>query len=958
MNTLVKKEIRLLLPIWLAAMVLAIGPAWRCAPENPTPVFTALLGMVILAVASFGREFAFGTFGLLLAQPISRSVLWKAKLSVLATALATLAAGWLFFGGLKSVSGSGVPVWAAIPLAAALAVAGGFCFTLLTRQTVSALAFTVLIPITIIIQALFVFERFHITNHIASGILATALGATAVLGIYWSHRLFTGLEETSGNSLPVCFFAPPAFRSVSARKASRRFSPFRALLRKEFGLQAFNLASMAGLFLIHLGVLTLRRIFLHTDRPQVDNLDAFLACFGFLWFIPPFLVAATSIAEERRLCTLEAQFCLPAAASRQYLLKFLFVLVCGGMLSATLFHFAETVGRFGGVRHDLLYALLANVGSYNTGGVLNFDVIDEAAALPLTLGASSAGLIFLFIVITGLAFYASTLAANTIEALGLGAAFFVLAAAGYAQRFQTGGFMPLCVCCAISLLVLALPWLGWQNLASRQSRLRLCLRNLLGVAATLALAAALASAIYFRVLETVDLRVPAHGSPRLSLLQPPPRFFLTTRKHVGLTLRRTSANSISYSSMPLSDERLCSLLFADGHLWIASFFPQTEQIAFGQFLSGNDWSETALSDHTIIGIRKDGSLWCSEYSTYPEDYPPEKVAAERNQPIVMHRVGSETHWKKVVAEGWFALLLQDDGSLWQWGPASDEAAITFLHPTATERHLPHPVPPSLVSSLWPRLDAFPLTRITTPSRWTDLIPPSPYGFTLAKAVDEEGRAWMIKANTWLTRENTLEAAAPPPTIQWDRAETWSPLYHAWRLTAQTPIAQDPWKSVWPITHSKSAAIRQDGTLWLLRSDDKFVPATGKSDQLEISAETDWRSFSFDRWPVGLKTNGSLWAYSGYTPDAPRSLLAYGAKPSRPGIWKPVDPHRDWVGTYGEYQRFALAADGSLWRWSLYEDRHDVASWLPAIYLSPSRRPQLLGNIFTSPSDHDWQMKSE
>jgi ABC-type transport system involved in multi-copper enzyme maturation permease subunit len=99
MNPLVKKEIRLLLPAWIAAMLLAIasflltvGNVGTVLPDTPGDlhIFFLLLAATLLGIASFGPEFGSGTFTLLLSQPIERRRIWTIKTTVLALAFASV----------------------------------------------------------------------------------------------------------------------------------------------------------------------------------------------------------------------------------------------------------------------------------------------------------------------------------------------------------------------------------------------------------------------------------------------------------------------------------------------------------------------------------------------------------------------------------------------------------------------------------------------------------------------------------------------------------------------------------------------------------------------------------------------------------------------------------------------------------------------------------------------------
>ncbi len=941
MNTLVKKEIRLLLPVWLAAMALAVVSAWHCRPDNPGRFILPLYGMALLAVGSFGREFSIGTFGMLLAQPISRRVLWRAKLAVLAGALGLVAAVCLLCGGVKFFSGASVPALAAVPVAAALAVGGGFCFTLLTRQTTPAIVFTLLVPTAIVILASFILERFNVVGHTAFGILALALTVGAALGIYWSLSLFTSIEETPAAATAIgLFFRPSRETATAARPAPRIHLPLVALMRKEFGLQSFSLYGMAALFVSHLAVLALRAAFLRSNSVHANDLDVFLTSFGLLWFLPPFFVAATSIAEERRLGAMDVQRCLPFSAGRQYLLKFCFVLLCGGALSASLFDLAETLGAAWGVKHNIIHSILTVFGNSHREDLAGFSGYIDAITVNQAdhTGAETfAGMLVLFLFVTGIAFYASTLTGYTLEALAVGVVFFALAVAGYSYRFAKPTFtafswgiqsLPLGIYCALLALVLVIPWLGWLNVRDRQSRLRRLATNLSGLAGSLALAAVLTLLVYFRTWEWV-LPSAAHGTPRLSLQQSPPQLRSTSLPGRGM---------------------LYSLLFADGRLWAARGALHYEdgrfaasRLAPGQFLAGNDWTDVALAEHTIIGIRSDGTLWSAEYTNPRAN---DLSVTENAEPIVMQRVSADTHWKNVIALGWFALLLRDDGSLWHWGPADENAAVRYTYPSVPEDFSNHPVPSQYLESLWPGLAAFPLIRLETASKWTALNR-NKYPI----ATDAEGRAWLITAKNLTPIVKGSKSVPYSPSNPWDHTEAWPPNLQVWRLAAPAPTTPYVQSTGWIGRPNAQIAIRQDGTLWALRTEGDHQVPTNKSDAIEISKDTDWRLAETLIWPYALKKDHTVWVYRPSDPmNDFRDLTTYGQKPKQEGGWKKMEPHADWVAIYTANGRIGLAADGGLWQWDLQAREQKIADWLLPITLAPSRRPALLGNIFTSRSD--------
>ena len=79
-DPLVAKEIHLLKPAFIAALLLAVAPVWIIGQlgliqgEGVRMVTLPLwCGALVLATSSFGREFGLNTFPLLLAQPWERS---------------------------------------------------------------------------------------------------------------------------------------------------------------------------------------------------------------------------------------------------------------------------------------------------------------------------------------------------------------------------------------------------------------------------------------------------------------------------------------------------------------------------------------------------------------------------------------------------------------------------------------------------------------------------------------------------------------------------------------------------------------------------------------------------------------------------------------------------------------------------------------------------------------------
>src|SRR5260370_41712261 len=91
---LLAKELRLLLPAYAMALLLAIAPVWLLQKAPALALYPFWFGAALLALSSFGREFGLNTFPLILAQPMERTRIWWTKVAVLAGAMTTVFAAW------------------------------------------------------------------------------------------------------------------------------------------------------------------------------------------------------------------------------------------------------------------------------------------------------------------------------------------------------------------------------------------------------------------------------------------------------------------------------------------------------------------------------------------------------------------------------------------------------------------------------------------------------------------------------------------------------------------------------------------------------------------------------------------------------------------------------------------------------------------------------------------------
>lgn len=259
MKPLVAKEIRLLLPAYGMALLLALTPVLLPVgkDDNALALIISLFafGVVMLALSSFGREFSLRTFPMILAQPMERRRMWWTKIVVLVAAMATLFAVWCLsclrwfnphpYGlGLFETQAMGGMI-------VVVAISGALWTTILLRQVMAAFWFTALIPATIMMLVEFTHGTARST-YIAMGIYSVAGFALA----WWQ---FNRAQETAWTGGVITL---PGWGTAEAagRTLNRRHRPFAALFWKELQLQQMGLLGMAGLFVLHLGVVWLRKV--------------------------------------------------------------------------------------------------------------------------------------------------------------------------------------------------------------------------------------------------------------------------------------------------------------------------------------------------------------------------------------------------------------------------------------------------------------------------------------------------------------------------------------------------------------------------------------------------------------------------------------------------------------------------------------------------------------------------
>ena len=900
MNPLVKKEIRLLLPSWLAVLSLAILLPWF-SWENPYDFFVWMplfmfFGMILLAVDSFGREFSLGTFSSLMSQPMERRRIWRIKITVLFFAAALIYAGHFISSDILLHRTLRITRWSVSSemfsddfndamvrsvIAVLIALMGGLWTTLLLRQISAAFWITFLVPLGLLMLITFFMPATLAANdHILFPLLYSLAGIYCVAGFWLAHRLFHRAQDAAWTGGIISFSTWRYFETESKISASvRHRQPISALLKKEFQLHSISLFCAAALLALHISVFFMRAFYSNSHKNSLADLMS--EFFWAFWLVMPLTIGCMAVAEERKLGVMEVQFCQPVSRRLQFAIKFIPAMVCGVLLGGVIPLLLEAVAAWVGVPNDY-FNPDSHAGDEIFSGIVWFRICVIASAAGLTL----------------VGYFASTLAKNFMQALSIAvvgtvACFFMYIYLTEGNFFHNGQFifigmrlwgaaLPMLI--GLLTIIIFVPWLAYRNFSYFVESGRFWRRNVFGIAGAVLFVFVSSAAIYNRFWEVVEPVEPPHGAAKLSLSNPPAlQSDIFGSLQVRLPDGRVWFDCLTGSYW----EHI--ILGGRGNVWdqlrAELLRPLPKSNGPEQFLAGSNWVSTTPARSVYfwnghdevpgyldtVGIQAGGSLWISS-----ESKP--KVWTGTN----MIQFGNETNWQQVVSHyGQGYLLLKTDGTLWQW-----RGGTNWYYENGWQTN-------------WPSVRAFKPQPISTDSHWQEIF--SDWG-SFAKKTD--GSVYLVnfeyKTNgVEFLRKTNLDQIVPQTFSQGD---------------------------------NRSAYVDKDGSLWI---GNWHVGEYGSSDQtfgyLKVGMETNWVTTAVDQNRViVLKSDGSLWQWRLNT-KSPADAIKI--PPTCFGI------HSDWVGLTATLGGIvSLAADGSLWFWP----GPDYEGAL----LKPPKQPQPLGNVFS------------
>jgi hypothetical protein len=891
MSGLFKKELRLLGP----GLVMALATAFCAAllPEKLVSTSTKVWGllplsMLFLTLGTFGREFVSGTFSLLVIQPASRSQIWRAKSLSLALSVLLVWGAWVAAIPLQqsinwSVGASGgIPVrpWMCTGLLALLMYSGGLWASLLFRQISAAFWVALLTPFGIF--AVIEVFLWQCAKAVAVEVSLAATLAYALAGILFARRMFINAEDASwsGGSLSMPEVSLRLFKSGERRA----FRPKAALGAKEIHLHRVQLVLAAGLVVLHLAAIAARtHLVFETNSATKDALNHFWV----LWYLMPLFLGAAAVSEERKLGTLGGQLCLPVPSKSQFARKAL----AAGLLSLLLGfclplaldpEFRADLGQQSHQTTEYFRWWLRDAQNSVTGLWTHFILCLFKSFLPWSAQALYAGAA---LGIGAISYYVSTLSRNVLQAVASALVALALALTLWNLADDPGVIARHTPWCGaliywigLPILAAAIAMLTYRNSQKPGIGGKEWRRNLLVLAGALCLAALLTTAVYNRAWEIFSPLERPGGMARLT---------------------PGSGHLAWFESSPWMQSSTLMVNLPDGRRelkWIRfsksnPFNPGLEedlQLGGAQILEGTDWQQVGRFWGSLVGIRRDGTLWVSQR---PMRY--QRPCSKRFTTMVPHPAGGK--WK---AFG-YSMLIKSDGTLWGWKTDNNEDQS-------------------------PELSHIALKQVGEDSDWG--------GFCFRGLQKANGEAWRICSQY---------DSVPKVQLEKDLFIQRFPALDGMKLTSVVgcPVSGR-------VLGHLIFAIPPDGTFREIENnhveDEKYRRWVTESRNLQLGPENRWVQACGDSGEIiTLKSDGTLWKWN---------FRSWPEIDPKGYSCEQVGTRSDWVGVvdyhvWGGGSNFgiggtgfiALAADGGLWFWEKNREGFEL--------LPPSRKPQYIGNIF-------------
>ena len=279
----------------------------------------------------------------------------------------------------------------------------------------------------------------------------------------------------------------------------------------------------------------------------------------------------------------------------------------------------------------------------------------------------------------------------------------------------------------------------------------------------------------------------------------------------------------------------------------------------------NDWVQLSGGYSTIMGVRRNGTLWgwgTNEYAQLGDN-----TFTERLKPVQAAR--EETDWDKVASGFYHTMAIKKDGTLWATGNNSQGLFGDGTYSNSAQ-----------------------FRKIGFDEDWQTV---STF-FDFVAAIKSDGTLWAWGVNSGTLGDGTFISKNAPVKI--GNSSNWLDVSVGYRHT----IALKNDGTIWAWGHNNTGQLGDNSVI-------------NRTSPIQVGNDNDWIAISAgEYYNLAQKSDGTIWAW-GYNAFG---QLGDGSLTNR-FVPTKINNSNDWVEFSANFKHsLAVKSDGSLWAWGLNE----------------------------------------